>query len=70
MLCSEFNDIYDEDHFITTLKGYVKVVSQVPDELMEKYDYNISNMRNYRIKAWATASYYLEEVYPLLQRKK
>ncbi|KAM7514939.1 hypothetical protein LguiA_004522 [Lonicera macranthoides] len=37
---------------------------------MEKYDHNISNMRNYRIKAWATASYYLEEIYPLLQRKK
>lgn len=40
---SEFSDIYDEEHFINTLKGHVKVVRELPEELKEKYN-NISNI--------------------------
>ncbi|XP_010274355.1 PREDICTED: uncharacterized protein At1g04910-like [Nelumbo nucifera] len=66
---SGFSDIYDENHFITTLKGYVKIVQQLPEVLMERYHYNISKIRSFKVKAWAEASYYMEEVYPILRKK-
>ncbi|XLT13374.1 hypothetical protein HN51_059064 [Arachis hypogaea] len=64
---SEFGDIYNEDHFISTLDGYVKVVKELPEALMEKHNYNISNITNIRVQAWAPVSYYLGVVYPILQ---
>ncbi|XP_031252616.1 O-fucosyltransferase 10 [Pistacia vera] len=66
---SEFGDIYDEDHFISTLDGYVKVVRELPDLLMEKYDDNITNIPNIRVQAWAPAKYYIREVYPVLKEQ-
>lgn len=69
MFYSEFGDIYDEDHFINTLKGFVDVVQELPDIVMERYDYNISNIPNIRIEAWSPVSYYLEEVYPVLRKQ-
>ncbi|KAJ4700618.1 O-fucosyltransferase family protein [Melia azedarach] len=66
---SEFGDIYDEDHFIATLEGYLKVVRELPDVLMEKYDYNITNIPNFRVQAWAPASYYMGEVYPAMREQ-
>ncbi|KAJ7959099.1 O-fucosyltransferase family protein [Quillaja saponaria] len=66
---SDFGDIYDEDHFIATLKGYVKVVKELPESLMGRYDYNISNITNFRVQPWASVKYYLGEVYPVLQRQ-
>ncbi|KAI7725686.1 hypothetical protein M8C21_018463 [Ambrosia artemisiifolia] len=66
----EFGDIYDEEHFISTLKKYVDVVRELPKELMEHYDFNISNISNFRVPAWASASYYLEQVYPVLKEQR
>ncbi|XP_011027599.1 PREDICTED: uncharacterized protein At1g04910-like isoform X1 [Populus euphratica] len=66
---SEFRDIYDEDHFIATLEGYVKVVKELPDELISKYDHNITNIPHLRVEAWAPAKHYLGEVYPVLQEQ-
>ncbi|XP_027339080.1 O-fucosyltransferase 10-like [Abrus precatorius] len=66
---SEFGDIYDENYFISTLEGYVKVVKEVPKVLMERYNYNISNITNIRVQAWAPVSYYLGDVYPVLQKE-
>ncbi|GAV76213.1 O-FucT domain-containing protein [Cephalotus follicularis] len=66
---SEFGDIYDENHFITTLEDFVKVVSELPLELMERYDYNVTNVPNFRVPAWAPANYYLGEVYPVLKKE-
>lgn len=69
MLCSEFADIYDENHFINTLKGHVNVVRELPEDLIEKYD-NVSNIQYLRVPAWASADYYLEEVQPILQKQR
>ncbi|KAJ6391616.1 hypothetical protein OIU77_025564 [Salix suchowensis] len=66
---SEFRDIYDEDHFIATLEGYVKVVKELPDELLSKYDHNITNIPHLRVEAWAPAKHYLGKVYPVLQEQ-
>ncbi|CAL0315509.1 unnamed protein product [Lupinus luteus] len=66
---SEFGDIYDEDHFISMLDGYVKVVKELPEALMERHNYNMSNITNIRVQAWAPVSYYLGAVYPVLQKE-
>jgi len=67
---SAFSDIYDEDHFISSLEGYVKVVRELLEELMERYDFNISKIPNFRVQAWSPASYYLQEVYHVLSEKR
>ncbi|GKV37637.1 hypothetical protein SLEP1_g45641 [Rubroshorea leprosula] len=64
---SEFGDLYDEDHFISSLRGYVNVVKELPDELMERYDYNITNIPSFRVQAWAPVNLYLGVVYPVLR---
>ncbi|RZC54285.1 hypothetical protein C5167_013132 [Papaver somniferum] len=66
---SDFGDIYDMDHFISTLKGHVTVIRELPKVLLEQYDYNISNILNIRVKAWAPVSYYLGEVQSVLHEK-
>ncbi|OMO49833.1 GDP-fucose protein O-fucosyltransferase [Corchorus olitorius] len=63
---SQFGDIYDVDHFIDNLKGYVNVVRELPEPLMERYDHNISNIPNLRVQAWAPVNYYLGVVHPIL----
>ncbi|KAL3641306.1 hypothetical protein CASFOL_016274 [Castilleja foliolosa] len=64
---SEFADIYDVDHFISTLKDFVTVVHDLPKELSESYNLSINNIPTLRVQAWASARYYLDEVYPVLQ---
>ncbi|CAN1235779.1 O-fucosyltransferase 11, partial [Linum perenne] len=64
---SEFEDIYDLDHFITTLEKHVKVVKALPDEVMRKYDYNMTNIQSIRVPPWAPANYYLGQIYPVLR---
>jgi hypothetical protein len=66
---SEFGDIYDEDYFISTLDGNVKVVKEIPEAIMERHNYNMTNITSIRIEAWAPVSYYLGVVHPILQRK-
>ncbi|GAV72858.1 O-FucT domain-containing protein [Cephalotus follicularis] len=67
---SKFKDIYDEDFFIKTLENDVQVVNKIPDYLMERFDYNMSNVYNFRIKAWSPISYYSDAVLPRLLEEK
>lgn len=69
-VCSKFRDIYDEDHFIHILEKHVHIVKKIPDALMERFDYNISNITILKVKARAPAAYYTTVVYPLLNRQK
>lgn len=69
LLYSEFSDIYDEEHFVNSLKGHVKVMRQLPEDLMEKYN-NISNITYLKVPAWASANYYLEEVQPVIEKHR
>ena len=52
------------DHFIENLKGYVNVVRELPEALMERYDHNISNIPNFRVQAWAPVNYTWELFIP------
>ena len=67
---SKFNDIYDKDHFISTLINEVRVVDKVPEFLMERFGNNMSNVFNFKIKAWSSIQYYKDAVLPKLAEEK
>nr|XP_010930931.1 O-fucosyltransferase 10 [Elaeis guineensis] len=64
---SKFGDIYDEDHFISSLDGHVRVIRRLPETVIERFGYNISNIPNLKVKARAPVSYYLTEASPVLR---
>lgn len=63
---SKFKDIYDEDHFISTLKNDVQVVKKLPDYVMERFDHNMSNVLNFRVKALSPIEHYKDAFLPKL----
>ncbi|XP_010543593.1 PREDICTED: uncharacterized protein At1g04910 isoform X2 [Tarenaya hassleriana] len=65
---SKFGDIFDEDFFIDSLKNNVNVVKELPKDILERYNYNISSIMNLRLKAWSSPAYYLQKVLPQLLR--
>ncbi|KAL6841363.1 hypothetical protein ACP4OV_028881 [Aristida adscensionis] len=67
---SKFSDIYDEDHFVQRLRNDVRVVNRVPDFIMERFGHNISNVFNFKIKAWARIQYYKDVVLPKLVEER
>lgn len=67
---SKFNDIYDEEFFINTLKNDVRIVDSVPAYIMDRFDHNVSNVHNFRIKAWSPIQYYKDTVLPKLIEEK
>ncbi|KAG0473679.1 hypothetical protein HPP92_015536 [Vanilla planifolia] len=67
---SKFSDIYDEDHFITTLQHDVRVVDKIPEYIMERFGHNVSNVHNFKIKAWSSVRYYKDMVLPKLIEEK
>ncbi|GFY96377.1 O-fucosyltransferase family protein [Actinidia rufa] len=67
---SKFKDIYDEDYFVSTLKNDVRIVDQIPEYIMERFDHNMSNVYNFRIKAWSPIQYYKDTVLPKLLEEK
>ncbi|KAH7516341.1 hypothetical protein FEM48_Zijuj10G0124700 [Ziziphus jujuba var. spinosa] len=69
-LCSKFDDIYDEDYFVSTLENDVRVVNKIPEYLMERFDHNLTNVYNFRVKAWSPIQYYGEAVLPKLLEEK
>ncbi|KAG1365778.1 protein ESMERALDA 1 [Cocos nucifera] len=67
---SKFKDIYDEEHFINTLKNDVRILDKVPDFIMERFGHNMSNVHNFKIKAWSSIQYYKDAVLPKLIEEK
>ncbi|KAK8447363.1 hypothetical protein SEVIR_8G055600v4 [Setaria viridis] len=61
---SKFSDIFDEDHFIESLRKHVRVVKELPEEVSLRFDHNISTVPNMRTKAFSPPSYYLQQVLP------
>ncbi|KAK9723985.1 hypothetical protein RND81_05G039100 [Saponaria officinalis] len=54
---SKFGDIFDEDFFMYALRNKVNVVRQLPEDILERYNYNISSIVNLRLKAWSCPTY-------------
>ncbi|KAB2620019.1 hypothetical protein D8674_036979 [Pyrus ussuriensis x Pyrus communis] len=67
---SNFSEIYDEDYFISMLENDVRVVDKIPEYLMERFDHNMTNVYNFRIKAWSPILYYEDVVLPRLLEEK
>uniref|UniRef100_A0A2P2JNR8 O-fucosyltransferase family protein n=2 Tax=Rhizophora mucronata TaxID=61149 RepID=A0A2P2JNR8_RHIMU len=67
---SKFSDIYDEDYFISTLENDVRIVDKIPGYLMERFDHNLTNVYNFRVKAWSPIQYYGDVVLPRLLEEK
>ncbi|KAG1331128.1 O-fucosyltransferase 9 [Cocos nucifera] len=63
---SKFGEIFDEEYFIETLKNHVRVVKELPQDILKRFDYNISNIVNMRTKALSSKTYYLQKVLPKL----
>ncbi|KAJ9145955.1 hypothetical protein P3X46_028280 [Hevea brasiliensis] len=67
---SKFGDIFDEDFFIHALKNDVDVVPELPREVLDQFDNNISSIVNLRVKAWSSPAYYLQKVLPKLMQMR
>ncbi|XP_051148329.1 protein ESMERALDA 1-like [Andrographis paniculata] len=67
---SQFDEIYDEQFFMESLERNVRIVKYPPDYIMERFDYNLSNVFNFKIKAWASIRYYRDTVLPKLLEEK
>ncbi|KAK3036005.1 hypothetical protein RJ639_031178 [Escallonia herrerae] len=63
---SKFGDIFDEEFFIYALRNHVNVVKQLPEDILQSFDNNISNIVNLRLKGWSSPTYYLQKVLPKL----
>lgn len=64
--CSHFGDIFDENFFIQSLEKHVHVVRELPADILQQFDNNISNIVNLRVKAWSSPAHYLQKVLPHL----
>lgn len=63
---SKFGDIFDEEYFIEKLKNHVRVARELPQDILKRFDNNISNIVNLRSKAHSSKTYYLRKVLPKL----
>ncbi|XP_031250555.1 O-fucosyltransferase 9 isoform X2 [Pistacia vera] len=63
---SNFGEIFDEDFFIHALRNNVNVVKELPEDILQRFDHNISSIVNLRVKAWSSPTYYLQKVLPKL----
>lgn len=69
VICSVFGDIYDEAHFMQYLSRDIRVVKELPQELMAELG-NLSNIYNVRAKAWARPEFYWQTVLPKLRQSR
>ncbi|GJM87878.1 hypothetical protein PR202_ga03876 [Eleusine coracana subsp. coracana] len=63
---SKFGDIFDEDHFIATLREHVRVVKTLSEDVLLRFNYNISSIPNMRTKAYSSPNHYVQKVLPKL----
>ncbi|KAM1015600.1 hypothetical protein ACFX2J_045128 [Malus domestica] len=61
---SEFQDIFDVDHFITSLRDEVRILRKLPPKLRKRTVYSMPPV------SWSNMSYYLHQILPLVQKYK
>lgn len=66
LICSDFNDIFDVDWFISSLSKDIKVVRRVPDNVMRSMEKPPYTMR---VPRKSTPEYYIDQVLPILLRR-
>lgn len=45
----------------------MSVVRELPEDVLQRFDNNISNIVNLRVKGWSSAAHYLQKVLPKLE---
>lgn len=65
---SEFKDIFDVDHFITSLRDEVRILKELPPRLKRRVKLGLYH--SLPPVSWSDISYYHNQILPLLQKYK
>ncbi|KAF9624459.1 hypothetical protein IFM89_011467 [Coptis chinensis] len=65
---SEFQDIFDVDHFITSLRDEVRILKKLPPRLKRRVERG--NVYSMPPISWSDISYYHKQILPLIQKYK
>ncbi|XP_076905589.1 rhamnogalacturonan I rhamnosyltransferase 1-like [Bidens hawaiensis] len=65
---SDFEDIFDVDHFIRSLRDEVRILKELPPRLKRRVERG--NFRSLAPISWSDISYYHNQILPLVQRFK
>ncbi|KAG6390053.1 hypothetical protein SASPL_151531 [Salvia splendens] len=65
---SEFEDIFDVDHFITSLRDEVRILKELPPRLKRRVELGI--IYTMPPVSWSDISYYHNQILPLIQKYK
>ncbi|KAJ9683039.1 hypothetical protein PVL29_018858 [Vitis rotundifolia] len=65
---SEFQDIFDIDHFIASLRDEVRILKELPPRLKTRV--GLGMFYSLPPVSWSNISYYLHQILPLVQKHK
>ncbi|KAA8547872.1 hypothetical protein F0562_004301 [Nyssa sinensis] len=65
---SEFQDIFDVDHFITSLRDEVRILKKLPPRLKRRVE--LGMFYSLPPISWSNISYYHHQILPLVQKHK
>ncbi|CAH1442925.1 unnamed protein product [Lactuca virosa] len=65
---SEFEDIFDVDHFITSLRDEVRILKQLPPRLKKRME--LGYVHTMPPVSWSDISYYHNQILPLIKKFK
>ncbi|KAK9278777.1 hypothetical protein L1049_028355 [Liquidambar formosana] len=65
---SEFQDIFDVDHFITSLRDEVRILKELPPRLKKRVE--LGMIYSMPPISWSDISYYHHQILPLIQKYK
>ncbi|GKU97434.1 hypothetical protein SLEP1_g10579 [Rubroshorea leprosula] len=65
---SEFQDIFDVDHFITSLRDEVRILKELPPRVKKRVESGM--FYSLQPISWSDISYYLDQILPLVQKHK
>ncbi|KAL9231533.1 hypothetical protein vseg_006753 [Gypsophila vaccaria] len=65
---SEFQDIFDVDHFITSLRDEVRILKELPPRLKKRVE--LGKIYTMAPVSWSHISYYHNQILPLVQKYK
>ncbi|XP_010549974.1 PREDICTED: uncharacterized protein At1g04910 isoform X1 [Tarenaya hassleriana] len=65
---SEFQDIFDVDHFITSLRDEVRILKELPPRLKRRFE--LGMYYSFPPISWSDISYYSNQILPLVKKYK
>ncbi|KAI6683300.1 hypothetical protein NL676_029213 [Syzygium grande] len=65
---SEFHDIFDVDHFITSLRDEVRILKELPPRLKSRVEWG--RIYSMAPTSWSDISYYRHQILPLIRKHK